>query len=88
MSIALHSARLAAQAIEAGADAASFHRRLRADVARPVAIATWLQRRMEGWPGRHVAARFLGVFPEGLEHLASWTRVPEAALRRLGVAAP
>jgi flavin-dependent dehydrogenase len=86
MSIALHSARLAAQAIEAGADAASYHRRLRADVARPVGIATWLQRRMEGWPGRHAAARALSIFPNGLASLASWTRVPDSALRRLGVA--
>lgn len=82
MSIALHSARLAAQAVLAGGDAASYHARLRADVGRHVALATWFQRRLETWPGRHIAVFGLSLMPRMLGHLAALTRVPEPALRR------
>jgi flavin-dependent dehydrogenase len=83
MSIALHSARLAAKAVIEGADAAAYHARLRSDVARQVRLATWMQRRMEGWPGRQTLAAGLGLFPALLGRFATWTRVPDAALRRL-----
>lgn len=85
MSIALHSARLAAQAVLGGADAPSYHARLRADVGRQVALATWFQRRLETWPGRHVAVFGLSLMPRILGHLAALTRVSEPALRRAGV---
>jgi flavin-dependent dehydrogenase len=88
MSIALHSARLAARAVLAGAGAASYHARLRADVSGQIKLATWLQRRVEGWPGRHAAAFALSLIPGALGRLASWTRVPEPALRRAGVGPP
>jgi len=86
MSIALHSARLAAQAVLAGGDAASYHERLRADVGRQVALATWFQRRLESWPGRHAAVLALSLAPGMLGHLAARTRVSEPALRRAGLA--
>ncbi|MBS0410088.1 MAG: FAD-dependent monooxygenase [Proteobacteria bacterium] len=85
MSIALHSARLAAQTLADGAPAAAYHRRLRGDVGRQVALATWLQRRAEGWPGRHAAVWALGLAPAAIDRLAAWTRVPDAALRRAGL---
>ncbi len=85
MSIALHSARLAAQAVLEGADAPAYHARLRDDVGRQIRLATWLQRRAEGWPGRHAAVWGLGLIPGGLDRLASWTRVPPRALRRAGL---
>jgi flavin-dependent dehydrogenase len=88
MSIALHSARLAACAVLAGAGAASYHARLRADVAGQIRLATSLQRRLEGWPGRHAVVFALSLIPGGLGRLASWTRVSEPALRRAGVAGP
>lgn len=85
MAIALHSARLAAGALLAGADAASYHVRLRRDVGRQIRLAIWLQRRAEGWPGRHAAVWGLRLVPGGIDRLASWTRVPKAALRRVGL---
>ena len=88
MSIALHSARLAARAVLAGAAPSAYHARLRADVARPVALASWLQRRLEAWPGRRAARLGLGLFPGVLAHLAARTRIPEPALRRAGIATP
>ena len=84
MSIALHSASLAARAVLEGADAAAYHARLRGDVARPIRLASWLQRRMETWPGRKSAVLGLSLLPRSLAHLAAWTRVPERALRRAG----
>jgi len=86
MAIALHSARLAASAVLAGEEAGPYHARLRADVGRQVGLATWLQRRTEGWPGRHAAAVVLGLAPGALGALAAWTRVSPRALRRAGVA--
>ena len=88
MSIALHSAKLAAQAVLRGRDAPSYHARLRADVGRQVALATWFQRRVETWPGRHVAVFGLSLMPGILGHLAAWTRVSELALGRAGVTQP
>ncbi|MFI4976481.1 MAG: NAD(P)/FAD-dependent oxidoreductase [Caulobacterales bacterium] len=87
MSIALHSARLAADAVLRGASAAQYHAALRADVAPHVRLATWMQRRVEGWPGRHAVVFGLGLVPGALQRFAAWTRVPEPALRRAGVAA-
>ena len=81
MSIALHSASLAARAVLEGADAGAYHARLHADIARPVGLARWLQRRLEAWPGPQPALFALGLFPRALARLAAWTRVPEPALR-------
>jgi flavin-dependent dehydrogenase len=85
MAIALHSGRLAARMIASGAGARAYHARLRADLARQVRLATWLQRATDAWPGPVLAA--LSVMPQALRLLAAWTRVPEAALRRTGVGA-
>jgi flavin-dependent dehydrogenase len=86
MSIALHSATLAARAVLEGADAGAYHAQLRADIARPVGLASWLQRRLETWPGRRAAVFGLGLFPRSLARLAAWTRIPKPALRRAGLA--
>ena len=86
MSIALHSATLAARALMEDADAGAYHARLRADIARPVRLASWLQRRVETWPGRRPIVFGLGLFPRSLARIAAWTRVPEPALRRAGLA--
>ena len=63
MAIALHSARLASRAVMAGEDPATYHAQLRTDVARQVGLATWLQRRVETWPGRKMAVLGLGRIP-------------------------
>jgi flavin-dependent dehydrogenase len=80
MSIALHSARLAARAVLEGADAAAYHARLARDVSRQVGLATWLQRRIEAWPGRHAAVFAMGLMPGMVGRLASWTRLSGQAL--------
>ncbi|HZZ34550.1 MAG TPA: hypothetical protein VFE03_02400, partial [Caulobacteraceae bacterium] len=85
MAIALHSGRLAARMIAAGADAGAYHRRLRADLHRQVRLAAWLQRAVQAWPGPILAG--LGLAPRMLGLLAAWTRVPDHALRREGLAA-
>jgi len=86
MSIALHSARLAAQAVEAGATAADYQARLRRDVAAQVARATWLQRGAQTPMGRALLVAGLTLVPAALRGLAAVTRVPPAALRRAGLA--
>jgi len=84
MSIALHSGRLAARAVLEGGRPAAYHARLRRDVARPVRLATRLQRALEGF-GRHAALTGLSLAPGALGLLAAWTRIPAPALRRAGV---
>jgi len=82
MAIALHSARLAAQAAAAGDGADRYLARLRADLGRPVRLASWLQRRAEIWPGRAVTVAAFACFPPLLAHIARATRVPSRALER------
>lgn len=87
MSIALHSARLAAQAVLNGGSAAAYQARLRRDVGWQVARAHWLQRGGQTALGRALLLTGLGLFPAALQALALATRVPGPALRRAGVAA-
>ncbi|HWF76290.1 MAG TPA: FAD-dependent monooxygenase [Caulobacteraceae bacterium] len=82
MAIALHSARLAAQAAADGAGADRYLARLSADLARPVGLACWLQRRAERWPGRAATVAAFAAFPPLLAHIARATRVPGRALAR------
>lgn len=86
MSIALHSAAVAARAVLEGADAAAYHRALRADIAGQIGRATWLQRL--GWsrPGRAVLLAGLTLAPSSMARAAAWTRVSAPALARAGVA--
>lgn len=86
MSIALHSAAVAARAVLDGADPAAYHRRLRADIAAQIARATWLQRL--GWSraGRAVLLAGLTLAPSSMARAAAWTRVSGPALARAGVA--
>jgi len=85
VAIALHSAQLAARAVLEGAGAAAYHARLRRDVRRQVALAAWLQRRLQGWPGRDAALAAARLWPPVLARLAAWTRLAPAALRGAGV---
>ena len=87
MAIALHSGRLAAQTLLDGADAAAYHARLRGDIARQIVLATRLQRVGMSQPGRWAMLTALGVMPAALARIATWTRVPPAALQRTGLAA-
>ena len=85
MAIALHSGRLAARAILAGASSAMYHERLRQDVARQVRLATWIQRCGAGAIGRRALVVGLQWMPRALSAIAASTRVSAAALHRAGV---
>lgn len=85
MSIALHSARLAAQSVLSGGTAVDYHRRLVGDVGAQVARATWLQRGGQTRLGRAALVAGLGLWPGALRLIATATRVPEPALRRAGL---
>ena len=86
MSIALHSARLAARAVLSGADASAYARALRRDIAWQIGRATWLQRL--GWSraGRGVLLAGLTLAPAAMAQVAAWTRVSPPALKRAGLA--
>ncbi len=86
MSIALHSARLASRAVISGESPQSYHARMRRDVAFQVGLATGLQRFGQTRLGKGVILSALQFNPHALSALARWTRVPEPALRRVGVA--
>ncbi len=86
MSVALHSARLAAAAVLAGAGPAAYHAAFRRDCARQIGRATALQRLADGGAGRRLVLAGIGVLPGLLRWAAALTRVPPAALRRAGVA--
>lgn len=85
MSIALHSARLAAQAVIDGAPAGAFQSRLHRDIAGQIRRASWLQRGGETAAGRHLLFAAIRLMPSALRWAATLTRVPEPALRRAGV---
>lgn len=86
MSIALHSARLAAHAVVEGADAPAYAARFRRDCAAQIGRATFLQRL--GWSraGRAGLMFGIGLMPRFMAHAAAWTRVSPPALARVGVA--
>lgn len=88
MSIALHSATLAAQAVVAGATAAAYQSRLHRDIAPPVRRATRLQRGLATVVGRHALFAAIRLVPSALRWAAALTRVPEPALARAGVLQP
>jgi menaquinone-9 beta-reductase len=80
ISIALHSAALAAEMFLAGHDASAFHRALHAQLRGSMAIATFLSSSAVTASGR--AAALLGVlaFPGIMRYIAASTRIPERAL--------
>jgi flavin-dependent dehydrogenase len=86
MSIALHSAELAATSFLAGARADAFQRRL----ARDVSAQVWLSTLVSQGLVRRSTQRVIGVaarlLPGLMAAVASHTRVSDAALARAGVA--
>jgi len=88
MSIALHSATLAAQMYLAGKGAAHYHQTLRAHLGRGMSLATALSRTMVTGFGRAIAPIGLAAFPGALRWIASSTRIPEKALKKSGELAP
>jgi flavin-dependent dehydrogenase len=80
MSIALHSAHLAARTILRGGDAAAYHAALRRDVARPVRLADGLYRLGRTRSVRAAILASCAVWPGLMRVVAGQTRVPERAL--------
>jgi flavin-dependent dehydrogenase len=80
MSIALHSAALAASAVSAGDSAASYHRRVRRDISGQIRRARWLYHLGQQHPAPLL--RLARLWPGSLRIAARLTRVPEHALKR------
>ena len=85
MAIALHSARLAATAVLAGAPPAAYHAAFRRDVAAQIGRAAALQRIGETAAGRWAIMAGVAKLPSVLRWAAALTRVPPAALLRAGL---
>jgi hypothetical protein len=84
MSIALHSAVLAAQMFLAGRSADEYNRKLQMQLNRSMSLATWLSRVMVTGPGRCLAPLGLALFPQAMKWIAASTRIPEQALLLAG----
>jgi menaquinone-9 beta-reductase len=80
MSIALHSANLAAQMYLAGENADGYARTLHGQLGRMVSQATWISRSIVSRPGRKLALFSTSLFPGTMRWIAATTRVPASAL--------
>jgi flavin-dependent dehydrogenase len=80
ISIALHSARLAAQLFLSGGSAADFQRLLQQDIAQQVTVATTISRTMVAAPSMLMAVARL--WPGVLRLVAQQTRIHADAVRR------
>ncbi|MGA9060968.1 MAG: NAD(P)/FAD-dependent oxidoreductase [Terracidiphilus sp.] len=80
ISIALHSAALAAQMFLAGQSAAAYHRTLRAQLRPAMALAAWLSRAAITRAGRSAALSILPFFPAAMRWIAASTRIPQSSL--------
>ncbi len=84
MSIAMHSARLAAEVVLAGGTSQTYQRALARDVRRQVGRATWLSRALvRGWT-QALTIQMVLAHPRALSAAAAGTRISRRAL--LGVA--
>lgn len=81
MSIALHSAWLAADFYLRGASGDDFQKRLASDVGGQIARATWLSRLAVHGAVQPAAVRFAACVPGTLGLLARVTRIPDRAMR-------
>ena len=80
MSIALHSAALAAQMYLAGASPDEYRRRLHAQLSKGMSLATALSRAMVTGTGRAIAPFALSLMPGAMRWFASSTRIPKRAV--------
>ncbi len=80
MSIALHSARLAAEAELAGGTGDDFQRRLAGDVGRQVARATLVSQALVRPAPQAAISALVRALPSALAHVAAATRIPTRAL--------
>ena len=80
VSIALHSAALAAQMCLAGKSAADYHRTLHAQLHRAMSLAIWVSRAAVTGAGRVLAPHALSLFPHATQWIAASTRIPQSSL--------
>lgn len=80
IAIAMHSASLAAATILSDGSSASFHRRMRADIARQIRLASLLYGMSCAPLGRGLLLAALRLEPRLLRTLAAWTRIPAPRL--------
>lgn len=84
MSIALHTAALAAQMCLEGMRADEYMRVMERQLRKPLRLATWLSRAMVTGSGRASAPAVLAVFPDAMRWIAAATRIPDGALLERG----
>jgi menaquinone-9 beta-reductase len=80
ISIALHSAALAAEMFLTGQSVSAFDQTLRTQLGRSMTLATWLSRAAVTNPGRAFAFFVASLFPHAMQFIASSTRIPPRAL--------
>jgi len=80
ISIALHSGRLAAEAMLSGATADAYQQALARDVGRQVGRATWVSRALVRPWGQAAASSAAGALPALMAITAKATRMPQQAL--------
>jgi flavin-dependent dehydrogenase len=80
MSIALHSARLAAEVLLAGGSSQTYQRALARDVGRQVGRATWLSRALVRDWTQALTIQMVRAHPKALSLAAAGTRIPRRAL--------
>ena len=85
MSIALHSAVVAASCFLSGSSAGAYHRRMRRDVGRQVAFAHGLYGISTSLPVRRMLMHFAGFLPDALRLAAKLTRISPRALARAAI---
>jgi len=83
MSIALHSATLAAQMFLGGKTSEAYHQDLQAHLSRGMTLATNLSRFLVTPLGRAMAPIGLSIYPEALAWIARSTRIPASAIEPL-----
>ncbi len=83
MSIALHSARLAAGAVLSGQTANDFQRQLRGDVRHQIGLATMISKSLVTGLGQRAAFGISALIPRLMTDVATATRISPRALQRL-----
>lgn len=80
ISIALHSAALAAQMFLTGSTVADYHRALRTQLHNSMTLATKLSQLAVTSVGRAAARALLPLFPNFMQWIAACTRIPQSSL--------
>ncbi len=88
MSIALHSAALAAQMYLTGESVDEYYRTLHAQLSRGMQLATLGSRAMVTGAGHIFAPFFYSLFPNAMQWMAASTRIPEQVLLTLPATSP